>query len=172
MVQIEKSQEDKIIQICSPIVTPFGPGQSVTVGKRHYSHAHLLLERPFGDLLILSLQPECHYRSGHYRRAHLYCQWCLFVVPLVQDGCYSKSRYFPWSLFVSIYTAICHYGCAWHIILSRRATHTALLQISCNLLTPIFNISLCICMSPNVNFNSCLATRNDMARYGNTENVS
>ena len=30
------------IQMCSPIVTPFGPGQSVTLGKRHYSHAYLL----------------------------------------------------------------------------------------------------------------------------------
>ena len=32
----------EVIQMCSPIVTPFGPGQSVTVGKRHYSHAYLL----------------------------------------------------------------------------------------------------------------------------------
>ena len=30
------------LQMCSPRVTPFVPGQSVTVGKRHYSHAYLL----------------------------------------------------------------------------------------------------------------------------------
>ena len=30
------------VQMCSPRVTPFVPGQSVTVGKRHYSHAYLL----------------------------------------------------------------------------------------------------------------------------------
>ena len=31
-----------LLQMCSPRVTPFVPGQSVTVGKRHYSHAYLL----------------------------------------------------------------------------------------------------------------------------------
>ena len=30
------------LQMCSPIVTPFVPDKSVTVGKRHYSHAYLL----------------------------------------------------------------------------------------------------------------------------------
>ena len=43
------------VQMCSPIVTLFVPGQSVTVGKCHYSHAYLLKERPFGTSLF------CHY---------------------------------------------------------------------------------------------------------------
>ena len=30
------------IQMCPPTVTLFGRGKSVTVGKRHYSHAYLL----------------------------------------------------------------------------------------------------------------------------------
>ena len=36
------------VQMCPPTVTSFVPGQSVTVGKCHYSHAYLLKERPFG----------------------------------------------------------------------------------------------------------------------------
>ena len=44
--------QSKAVQMCSPIVTPLGPGQSVTVGKRHYSHAYLLKERAFGTSLF------------------------------------------------------------------------------------------------------------------------
>ena len=36
------------VQMCSPKVTLFLPGLSVTASKRHYSHAYLLKERPFG----------------------------------------------------------------------------------------------------------------------------
>ena len=31
--------------MCSPKVTLFVPGQNVTVGKRHYSHAYLLKKK-------------------------------------------------------------------------------------------------------------------------------
>ena len=34
--------QSKSLQMCPPIVTLFGPGKSVTEGKRHYSHAYLL----------------------------------------------------------------------------------------------------------------------------------
>ena len=37
-----KALKPEQVQMCTPIVTPFGPDQSVTVGKRHYSHAYLL----------------------------------------------------------------------------------------------------------------------------------
>ena len=38
-----KRMKDGVVQMCPPIVTPIGPGQSVTEGKRHYGHAYLLL---------------------------------------------------------------------------------------------------------------------------------
>ena len=44
----EHERISMVIQMCPPIVTLFGRGQSVTVGKRRYSHAYLLKERPFG----------------------------------------------------------------------------------------------------------------------------
>ena len=46
-IRYEK-QVRRRIQMCSLIVTPLGPGQSGSVGKRHCKHAYLLWERPFG----------------------------------------------------------------------------------------------------------------------------
>ena len=38
----ESTQHYNWVQMCPPTVTLFGPGQSVTVGKCHCSHAYLL----------------------------------------------------------------------------------------------------------------------------------
>ena len=40
--------ETNPLQMFTLIVTPLGLGQSVTVSKRHYSHAYLLKEMSFG----------------------------------------------------------------------------------------------------------------------------
>ena len=61
------------VQLFTPIVTPLGLGQchcrQVSLQPCIFTIRHV-----FWDPLIVSLQPECHYRSGHYRRAHLYLQ--------------------------------------------------------------------------------------------------
>ena len=42
ILQTENTRLKREVQMCPPTETLFGPGQSVTVGKCHCSHAYLL----------------------------------------------------------------------------------------------------------------------------------